>query len=249
MKDDFWVEADGLEEESSDSKQQQDDGDMGLGNLFADPDPYETFKYLMRDNRFMVTLEGVKAENGQTLQSTGRTLWRAAPQLCDFLQADPERVRGKRVLEIGAGLGLCSIVAHLLGAKSVVSTDGDVHVLEGLRHNVARNVPSNNILVQQLRWGRQHLDTFVQVVEKKFDVILAADVIYVEESLGLFFETVEALLAAPRGQFVLSYACRNVPLHLVKETAQRFGFEWNNSTHSSSSSSSERVYVLQRSKL
>ena len=37
-------------------------------------------------------------------------------------------------------MGLCSIAAHHLGAERVLATDGDVDVLENLRHNINLNV-------------------------------------------------------------------------------------------------------------
>jgi hypothetical protein len=56
--------------------------------MFDDPDPFETFTHSFRvqnDVDITITLLGHRAENGQTLNSTGLTLWRAAPILCDFL--------------------------------------------------------------------------------------------------------------------------------------------------------------------
>ena len=41
-------------------------------------------------------------------------------------------------MELGAGLGLCSIVAHRMGLR-VVATDGDESVLSSLRRNACRN--------------------------------------------------------------------------------------------------------------
>ena len=61
--------------------------DEGFGGMFDDPDPYETFTHSFRDGDedIVITLKGHSAENGQTLNSTGLTLWRAAPVLSNFL--------------------------------------------------------------------------------------------------------------------------------------------------------------------
>ncbi len=45
----------------------------------------------------------------------------------------------QRVLELGAGLGLVSMTASLLGAHEVVMTDGEKTVLECAKHNLAEN--------------------------------------------------------------------------------------------------------------
>ena len=49
--------------------------------------------------------------------------------------------KGKSGVELGAGLGLPSIVASNLGAK-MIATDGDDAVLHLLDMNVKRNAPS-----------------------------------------------------------------------------------------------------------
>ena len=48
--------------------------------------------------------------------------------------------KAKSGLELGAGLGLPSIVASNLGAK-MIATDGDDSVLQLLKTNVERNAP------------------------------------------------------------------------------------------------------------
>ena len=56
----------------------------------------------------------------------------------------------KKGLELGAGLGLPSIVASKLGAH-MIATDGDDAALQLLRCNVARNAPQCQ--VKSLLWG------------------------------------------------------------------------------------------------
>jgi hypothetical protein len=89
-------------------------------------------------------LKGVAREFGQTVlgsgDGTGLTVWRGAEELNAYLWARRETlVAGKRVLELGAGLGLVGLlVAHLKPVLNVV-TDGDEDCLKRLRDNFARN--------------------------------------------------------------------------------------------------------------
>eukprot|EP00457_Paulinella_chromatophora_P002154 gb/GEZN01002158.1/.p1 GENE.gb/GEZN01002158.1/~~gb/GEZN01002158.1/.p1 ORF type:complete len:828 (+),score=57.90 gb/GEZN01002158.1/:326-2485(+) len=59
--------------------------------------------------------------------------------------------KGKVAVELGAGLGLVSIVASLVADLTSVATDGDDMVLDLLRKNCQRNSPS--VRVQKLTWG------------------------------------------------------------------------------------------------
>eukprot|EP00873_Tetraselmis_striata_P033106 jgi/Tetstr1/453370/TSEL_040359.t1 len=69
----------------------------------------------------------------------GWQLWPAARVLADLLVASPALVHGKRVLELGAGCGLCGLVAAALGASAVELTDGAEQVVAHLRRNVEAN--------------------------------------------------------------------------------------------------------------
>jgi predicted nicotinamide N-methyase len=61
------------------------------------------------------------AGSGDTL---GARVWTAAPLLCQTLIATPHAtVVGKRVLELGCGVGLPGILAAILGASEVRHLD------------------------------------------------------------------------------------------------------------------------------
>ena len=238
MEEVRWIEAESSWYQSDDD----DNDDLAISDLFADPDPRETFQ--LQFGPHTITLEGVKAENGQTLNSTGLTLWRASPLLCDYMwhHADTE-IQGKRILELGAGLGLCGILASKLGAATVVLSDGDTDTLQEMRHNVHQNttITSANddagICCQQLVWG-QRLNEF-QENYGTFDVILASDVIYVDEILDPLFDTIVTLMKQT-GRFLLSYARRNVNIELVFKCAECHGLQW------AQPDGPEGVFVMQR---
>lgn len=214
MEDVRWIET----ECDSGTVDDDDDDEPDVGDLFADPDPYDTFEHEVCGHKIL--LHGHKAENGQTIPSTGLTLWRAAPLLCDFMQQNASLIEDQRVLELGAGLGLCGITAELLGAREVCMTDGDTDTLAQLRENVKAN-GCTKITCPQLRWGHRVAE-FVEH-HGKFDIIIAADIIYVEDILEPLFDTVVALMGHT---FLLSYARRNVKIDLVMECADRHHLSW-----------------------
>jgi predicted nicotinamide N-methyase len=217
------------------------DDDEGFGTLFAHPDPFETFVHnfsIPQDDReeqeVTITLVGRRADEAQTLSSTGLTLWRAAPLLCNHLISNSESlVKNKNILELGAGMGLCGLVAAVLGAAAVFLSDGDSDSLSNMRENLERNVhliPSPaRVHSLQLKWGHK-LEEFkrkcnLQTSDGCFDLIMGSDIIYVESIIEPLFETVDALLC-PSGSFVLAYARRNVKIDCVFRAAEKFGFDW-----------------------
>jgi predicted nicotinamide N-methyase len=275
-----------------DSDDDEHDDASGWTDLFSDPDPMDEFHFRFElpidhasdgddisaaqdeSNRSIdIHLVGYKAELGQTLHSTGLTLWRASSLLCDFLLQHPGYVRGKSVVEVrfetmqrdsgytwtvhgvsgivshrcslarspqlGAGLGLCGILASHLRASKVVLTDGDSDALHYLRANVEKNVPQpqkrveNDIIdgtqaaapafVRQLVWGEAA--SFLTTDSERFDTVIGSDIIYVEEILEPLWRTVDDLVT-PAGAFLLAFARRNVPIDRVFETASTHGFAW-----------------------
>ena len=87
---------------------------------------------------------------------------------------------GVRILELGAGTGLLSIVASkFLPSAEIVATDYHPDVLANLRSNVSTNVSGQDqspISVYALDWSNPPTDD--PFSERSFDVVLAADVIY-----------------------------------------------------------------------
>eukprot|EP01050_Picozoa_sp_SAG11_P017540 SAG11_NODE_2541_length_3241_cov_4.313495_1_plen_112_part_00 len=70
--------------------------------------------------------------------SLGSHIWGSAPALCTFLvrecTAAAAQLRGKMVVELGAGLGLCGLVAALLGADVLLTERRGDPVCEQLRY-------------------------------------------------------------------------------------------------------------------
>ncbi|XP_028332274.1 methyltransferase like 21e isoform X2 [Gouania willdenowi] len=111
----------------------------------------------------------------------GAVLWPSAMVLCHFLETnrDQYNLMDKNVIELGAGTGLVTIVASLLGAK-VTSTDLP-DVLGNLGYNVTK-----------LFWGEE-LDQRFPRTSHQFDYIMAADVVYAHPYLEELMETFDYL--------------------------------------------------------
>uniref|UniRef100_UPI0037E749E3 methyltransferase like 21e isoform X2 n=1 Tax=Semicossyphus pulcher TaxID=241346 RepID=UPI0037E749E3 len=125
----------------------------------------------------------------------GAVLWPSAMVLCHFLETnrDEHNLLDKNVIELGAGTGLVTIVASLLGAK-VTSTDLP-DVLGNLQYNVVRNTKDRCKyipLVTELIWGPEVEQRFPRATHC-FDYILAADVVYAHSYLDELMDTFDHL--------------------------------------------------------
>lgn len=112
---------------------------------------------------------------------TGFRTWEAGLHLGSYLASDEGAalIRGKRVLELGSGTGLLSILcARWLGCAHVAATDGDDRVVEALENNFFLNglQQSDRIDARLLKWGRA-LEEDEGGKQREVDVVIGADVV------------------------------------------------------------------------
>jgi len=144
-------------------------------------------------------------------------LWESARALAEHLVAHPEFCRGRRVLELGCGLGLPSLCAASLGAATV--TASDFH--PDNRAFFLRNAELNgltNIDYHPMDWRQPDLDA-------RFDTILGSDLIYEKQMVDPLAQCATTLLA-PQGIFLLADPGRTA-LQKVVTTMENLGFTWD----------------------
>ncbi|KAF5931058.1 hypothetical protein HYC85_031931 [Camellia sinensis] len=129
----------------------------------------------------------------------------------------PSKVKGKRVIELGAGCGVAGFGMALLGCD-VVSTD-QTEVLPLLMRNCERNASRimqmnpgsdsfGSIQVVELSWG--NVDQ-IKAVDPPFDYIIGTDVVYAEHLLEPLLQTMLAL-SGPKTTILLGYEIRSTNL-------------------------------------
>lgn len=129
----------------------------------------------------------------ESIDSYGALIWPGAVALCQYLENNTEHINlmDKAVLELGAGTGLVSIVASLLGAW--VTAADLPHVLGNLRFNLTKNTRDRCRYTPQaaaMAWGHDLQRNFPRSAFK-FEYVLAADVVYNHDSLDELLETME----------------------------------------------------------
>lgn len=135
----------------------------------------------------------------------GLDIWPASLHLCEYIAANPALVAGATVLELGAGVGLPGLLAAQLGAARVVLTDYEQKVVD----HVARNASLCHVgdRCQGLRLDWTKLDLLPPEHRGTYSVLLAADVLYIQDIMPGFVDSVLALLA-PGGMVLVGHQSR-----------------------------------------
>jgi predicted nicotinamide N-methyase len=194
-RSDIWIS--GAPEEgygdTSDERSMAVDDAASLLSSFAgdvEPEPALTreFSFPRSDGASPIC---VRLNDGALLNtdhtSVGLQSWASSIILAERICLEPSLFHfdaldrpGVRILELGAGTGLLSIVASkFLPSAEIIATDYHPDVLANLRSNVSANVSGQDrspISVHALDWSSPPTDG--PFSEGSFDMILAADVIY-----------------------------------------------------------------------
>lgn len=155
----------------------------------------------------------------------GTTVWDASVVFVKYLEKNcrkgrfcPSKLKGKRVIELGAGCGVAGFGMALLGCN-VITTD-QIEVLPLLKRNVEWNTsrisqinPGSDLLgsiqVVELDWGNED---HIKSVGPPFDYIIGTDVVYAEHLLEPLLQTIFAL-SGPKTTILLGYEIRSTSVH------------------------------------
>lgn len=144
-------------------------------------------------------------------------LWNGAKFISDYFEQDPSRVEGKSVLELGAGAGLPSLVAGILGARKVVMTDfPDPDLVANMQKNidecnatvepeghVARTIDAAGFV-----WGADPELLLARLapacqkgdggdgMQRGFDVLVLADLLFRHSEHGALVKTIKETMRA-----------------------------------------------------
>lgn len=159
-----------------------------------------------------LVLETTQAEFGEDERLPyWAILWPASIALANHVSG-LDGIAGKRVLELGAGLGVPGLAAARAGARVVV-TDWYAEALDFVQSSARLN---------GLTLETRHLDWRYPPDDEQFDYILGADLVYERRSHAPILACAAKLLA-PSGKLLVSDPER-LPGQLFIETAQAEGW-------------------------
>ena len=122
-------------------------------------------------------------------------LWPSAEALAQHIADNHQNLSGKRIIELGCGLGLPSLLCAKLGAD-VTATDFHPHNKTNFNRNALNN-NLNNITYRNMDWSRPHNNL------GKFDIIIGSDLLYEAKQIKSLTSAIPTLLA-PNGTFILA---------------------------------------------
>ncbi|XP_033629946.1 methyltransferase-like protein 22 [Asterias rubens] len=167
---------------------------------------------LRKDRRQQIVV--IEHAMATTINEVGLQVWQGCLLLCDFMLSNQAIFRGQVALELGAGVGLGSIVMATM-ASTVFCTDIGLDVLKLCQRNVTNNCKfsmnndpqeDHDVKVRELDWFQFSNTTMTncssvfqwgeedKVLLQEVMVIIAADVIYDDELTDAFFNTLHHLM-------------------------------------------------------
>lgn len=114
----------------------------------------------------------------------GHLLWNAGQVIARYVEDNAMTlIKGKVVLELGAGAGLPSLICVKEGAEKVVVTDyPDAELIENLQYNIEHitSQQQNQIVAKGYLWGNdvQPLLEELDASEQSFDILILADILF-----------------------------------------------------------------------
>ncbi|WWD19128.1 hypothetical protein CI109_103586 [Kwoniella shandongensis] len=129
----------------------------------------------------------------------GHYLWNTARCLSTFLLRTPSLTKNRKVLELGAGAGLPSIVCALAGSDMTVVTDyPDNSLIDNMLYNVDINVEGElreRIDVAGHTWGHK-VEPLLELLpgSEQYDMLILSDLVFNHSQHDALIKTVEATL-------------------------------------------------------
>ncbi|EXJ54182.1 hypothetical protein A1O7_09519 [Cladophialophora yegresii CBS 114405] len=166
----------------------------------------------------------------------GHLLWNAGQVVATYLEDHARQlVQNKSILELGAGSGLPSLVAALLGARKVVVTDyPDQELVDNLRYNIEHCSTLNNkstIVAEGYLWGSapDSLKSHINPGPEGFDLLILADILFNHSEHTKLLRTVRECLKRSSESVALVFFTPYRPWLLDKdldffELARKDGF-------------------------
>jgi predicted nicotinamide N-methyase len=126
------------------------------------------------EGRFSYDLaDGRKVSVSESFEDLGSRVWDTCTLMCKLFESSPEIIRGKRILEVGAGTGLLGMVLAKLGAEHVILTDRNTLVPNIQKQLIDNGIESALAAANTLDWKDWESSP---LIDQPFDLIVGSDI-------------------------------------------------------------------------
>lgn len=158
-------------------------------------------------------------------EGCGGQLWPAGMVLSKYiLQHHRKSLRGKKVIEIGAGGGLVGLAVaigcEIDDGQKLYITD-QIPMLALMKKNIILNNLENKVEALVYDWGSQPPKEIVQDSSYP-DVVLAADCVYFEPAFPLLLQTLTDLIGPQTTCFFCFKKRRKADMRFIRDMMKRF---------------------------
>jgi len=155
--------------------------------------------------------------------------WAGGLALARYVLDHPERVAGKKVVDLGAGGGLVGIAAAKAGAACVIAVEIDPYAVASLQLNAARNRVEIAVVAENIVAGPPPAADMMLVGDLFYAADLAARVSGLLDRCSA--QGADVLVGDPWRSFLPRERLREIALYPVTETGSGSGktagvFEW-----------------------
>ena len=184
----------------------------------SDDDEQVFFTFELPDGRLLPVKQQIE------FREVSQKMWPAAVVLGEYFVQHGDVTRGKRVLELGAGVGFTGLLLAKCGeCKSLTLSDYSDSGLDLLRENLRLNEAGDNVSVWKLDWTDKQL---TDESLSQFDLVYVADCWYDYMVADILTQLVERICRLNKCPFVNATAIRNPKTYqLYRDKLLAVGFE------------------------
>eukprot|EP00931_Biecheleriopsis_adriatica_P119651 TRINITY_DN94874_c0_g1_i1.p1 TRINITY_DN94874_c0_g1~~TRINITY_DN94874_c0_g1_i1.p1 ORF type:complete len:257 (+),score=36.84 TRINITY_DN94874_c0_g1_i1:36-806(+) len=175
---------------------------------------------------------------------TGCVVSAGVQSFVSHVASEYKSLSGRRVLELGSGVGAAGIAMAAMGAQAVLTDVAQnprpelrrsltspslfENLLNVLEHNVCRNAEiiaasHGSARVMELLWGnKEHMQQIQHAAEGSLDIVIACNVTYDTSSYPVFLDTVKAFSDGSTRIFIANTSVLG-DISLLVRMAQRVG--------------------------
>jgi len=141
----------------------------------------------------------------------GGKIWKSAVVLSSFLRSKNFEqfvsFESKIIVEIGAGCGVCGLVAATLNPRKVYITDRNLGCLKLSQINVDSNVnkfnPNTEIEVVKFDWSESESSEDYSNIKEDVDIIIGSDVLYSLSMVDSLLYSIEKLCQLKKNSLII----------------------------------------------